>query len=113
MKKPTEIMTKKFNPRELAKEQAEAYRKYIIGVLEEIKIKVSEQEYSDVGSMTAHSPAGDGYGLDNDFIDFGFDKKPRDIMEALNYLKYLELYADGEIDLDEDFCEGRDYLSIF
>lgn len=112
MKKPTEIMNKKFNPRALAQEQADAYRKYIIGVLDEIKTKVSEQEYSDVEPMTAFSPAGDGYGTDNNFIDFGFDSKKRDIMEALNYLKYLELFADGEIDLDENFCEGRNYLEI-
>ncbi len=110
MKKPTEIMTKTFNPRELAKEQAEAYLKYIVGVLEEVKESISDGDYFAVKTMTSFSPAGDCMGLDNNFINFGFDKKPMDIIEALNYLKFLENYADGEYDLDEKYCEGREYI---
>lgn len=110
MNKPTEIMTKKFNPRDLAKEQAEAYKKYIIDVLDEVRKCVKDGNFSKIDKMLFNSPAGDGWGMDNKVIDFGYDKTPMDISEALNYLAFLKLYSYGEIDVDETFCDGIDYL---
>lgn len=111
VKKPTEIMTKKFNPRALAKEQYDAYRKYIVAKLDEVKTKILEEEYAEIEGLTARSPAGDGYGCDNDFIDFGFDKEAMDISDASNYLAYLRLFAEGHIPLDEGYISGYDYIN--
>ena len=111
MKKPTEIMTKKFNPRALAQEQYDTYRKYIVSKLDEVKEKILEEEYDEIEELTACSPAGDGWGCDNNFVDFGFDKDPKDILEAANYLAFLRLYADGDIPVDETYVSGRDYIN--
>ena len=109
-KKPTEIMTKKFNPRALAQEQYDAYKKYIVAKLDEVKEKILEEEYTEIEGLTARSPAGDGWGRDNNFIDFGFDKEPKDILEAANYLAFLRLYVAGCIPVDETYA-GYDYIN--
>lgn len=106
------IMTQKFDPRAIAKEQYDEYRKYIVGLLEDIAEMVAEGDFKAVADMTAFSPAGDCMGRDNSFIDFSFDSRPADIIDAVNRLAYLERYADGEFDLDEDYCEGRDYIGL-
>ena len=111
MKKPTEIMNKVLNPRDLAREKANAYRKYILDVLDEVKKKISNGKYTDVIEMTAFSADGDGYGNENDYIDFSYNDRPMDIKQALNLLAYLEKYANGTISVDEDYREGMNYMS--
>ena len=107
-----EIMTRKFDPRAIAREQHDEYRKYIVGLLKDVVEMVEDGDYRAVADMTEYSPAGDCMGCDNSFIDFGFGTGPKDILEALNLLVYLDRYADGEFDLDEDYCEGRDYIGL-
>lgn len=112
MKKPTETMKKTFNPRDLAGEQADAYREYIVGQLKEIAQLIEERNYSMVTPMLAFSPSGDAYGKDNYYIDFGYDSAHMDILEALNYLAYLRQYADERLPVDEAYCDGTDYIGV-
>ena len=72
-------------------------------------IQIKSEEFQKIVDLTACSPAGDGYGKDNRFIDFGFDNAPKDIFEALNYLEFLRRYAYGEIGVDEKFY-GEEYF---
>ena len=103
LKKPTEIMTKTLNPRKLADEQYEAYKQYILDVLDRIKEKLELCAYTEIEKMTAFSGSGDGYGNDNYYIDFGFGEKPMDIVEAINYLAYLDSYAVGDVPIDMEY----------
>ena len=111
MKKPTEIMTKEFNPRTLAREKYDTYKKYIAAKLDEVKEKVLEEKYDEIEKLTFFSPAGDGWGSDNNFIDFGFDENPKDILEAANYLAFLAMYANGDIPVDENYISGCNYIN--
>lgn len=106
------IMTQKFDPRAIAREQHDAYRQYILDVLKDVTEKVAKGDFTAVADMTVFSPAGDCMGWDNHFINFGYDNRARDILEALNRLAYLERYADGEFDLDENYCSSRDYIGL-
>ena len=110
IKKPTEIMTKKFNPRKLAEEQHEAYKQYILNILDKVKETITRGAYSDIEKMTAFSGAGDGWGNDNHYIDFGFDKEPMDIMEAVNYLAYLDQYAFNDIPVDTEYHHRSSWI---
>lgn len=109
-KKPTEIMAKTLSPRDLAREKYIAYKAYIRDVFMKCAECVGKEQFQKIVDMTASSPAGDGYGKDNRFIDFGFDEAPKDIFEALNHLEFLRKYANGELDIDEKFYEGMEYL---
>lgn len=113
-KKVQAIMEKKFNPRELAKEQYETYKKYIVNTLKEIITGIENGCYEDIiQENTFESPAGDCMGMDNTVINFSFDDTtPQDIRQALNRLAFLADYADGEIDLDENYDENRNYLEV-
>lgn len=110
LQKPTEIMTKTLSPRDLAREKYIAYKAYIRDVFMKCAECTGNEQFQQIVDMTAPSPAGDGYGKDNRFIDFGFDENQKDIFEALNYLEYLRRYANGDIELDEKFYEGMEFL---
>lgn len=111
-KKPTEIMQKTVSPRDLAKEKYLAYKEYIVNVLRTLATSVEDEYFEAVANCTVLSPSGDAYGSDNRYIDFGFDDKPCDIVEALNRLEFLRRYADGEFDIDDKYCEGMELLHI-
>lgn len=110
-KKPTEIMNKTVSPRDLAREKYIAYKAYIRDIFMMCANCAGNEEFQKIVDLTACSPAGDGYGSDNRFIDFGFDDAPKDIFEALNYLEFLRRYANGEIGVDEKFY-GEEYFKI-
>ena len=111
MKKPTELMTKEFNPRALAREKYDTYKKYIVSKLDEVKEKILKEEYGEIERLTSYSPSGEGWGSDNNFIDFGFDENPKDILEAVNYLVFLNMYANGDVPVDETYVSGYDYIN--
>ena len=105
-----EILNKTLNPRELAREKFCAYKNYILGIFEEISNLISNDEYEKVLRFCFDSPAGDAWGLDNTVIDFGFDEKSKDILQALNYLSYLKKYYNKDLDIDAKFTEWKDYI---
>jgi hypothetical protein len=108
-----QIMNHTYNPREVARNQFNAYKQYIVSTLNEIIEGVENEDFAEIiKNMTAHSPSGDYTGKDNVFINFGYGKKARDIREALNHLQFLKDYADDERAIDDVYEEDLDYLGI-
>jgi hypothetical protein len=107
------IMEKKVNPRELAREQYDAYQDYIIQKLKGIIEGIENGNYEDIISEdTFISPAGDCMGMDNTVINFSFNETPCDIRQALNRLAFLAEYADGQREIDEVYNENVNYLEV-
>lgn len=106
----TKIMNQTFNPKDIAKEKHDAYKKYIISVLSNIVKEIEKENYKRVKDFCFDSPAGDGYGKDNSVIDFGLEGNSMDIVEAINMLTFYKKCSNGEIDVEEKFEKYRDYL---
>jgi hypothetical protein len=81
----------KTTPETLAMEQYAALKEHTIKTLNTvIKAIENDADYPVIQEMTAYSPAGDGMGCDNSFINFGFsEKEPLDIMEVVGRLEEL------------------------
>ena len=67
----------------------------VIARLSEVLGLIKRSEYSKVIELTQNSPAGDGYGRDNKFIDFShiydpYDENALDIAEACEKLMDLK-----------------------
>ena len=93
----SKIMNKIIDPKQLALEQAEAYKGYICNKLSELIAEVAAvSEITDVEKFAEKycfdSPSGDYMGLDNSVIDFGYDNYA-DIVEALTKIVSLYKYA--------------------
>lgn len=72
----------------------------VIARLSEILKLMKGSEYSKVIELTQNSPAGDGYGRDNRFIDFShiydpYRENALDIAEACEMLMELKKIKDG------------------
>lgn len=85
----------KITPETLAKEQHDALRDACIDRLESIIKLLRSGEYDKVNGMLGFSPAGDGHGTDNHYIDFedllpDADQNGVDISTVLSKLKRLE-----------------------
>jgi hypothetical protein len=84
----------KTTPETLAVEQHDALKAHVINVLESTLKAVKDEYYSAIQELTIDSPAGDGYGCDNNFINFGYeDNKPLDICEVMERLIELKKIA--------------------
>lgn len=97
------IMNKTIDPKQLAFEQAEAYRGYIYNKLGDLMVEIADvDENTDVEKFAEKycfdSPSGDYMGSDNSVIDFGYEDNA-DIIEALTKIVSLYRYARG---LDSD-----------
>ena len=95
----SKIMNKTIDPKQLAFEQAEAYRGYIYSKLSDLMAEIADvDENTDVEKFAEKycfdSPSGDGWGKDNCVIDFGYDGNA-DIVEALTKIVSLYRYAKG------------------
>ena len=107
-----EIMEKKYNPRDLAKQQHDALKQHILDTLDTIKNQVAVGNYEAViREHTFQSPSGDYTGMDSTVIDFGYDENNMDIYEVLNHLAFLQNYANGKIEVDTTYSEYNVYLN--
>lgn len=76
----------------LHRRQYEALKRHIIDTLKEAIKNVSEDNFKNAEQMTFNSPVGDEMGCDNNCIDFGFNGKVMDFLEAIDDLKTLKEY---------------------
>ena len=95
----SKIMNKTIDPKQLALEQAEAYRGYIYSKLRDLMAEIADvDENTDVEKFAEKycfdSPSGDYMGSDNFVLDFGYDGNA-DIVEALTKIVSLYRYANG------------------
>lgn len=95
----SKIMNKTIGPKQLALEQAEAYKGYICNKLSELIAEVADvSEITYVEKFAKKycfdSPSGDYMGSDNCVIDFGYGDNA-DIVEALTKIVSLYRYAKG------------------
>lgn len=70
--------------------QHEALKNHVIEKLKEVEKLVMQERYSELQDILAYSPAGDGYGKDNYFINFGYDGNEKDLCDVLDILKGLK-----------------------
>jgi hypothetical protein len=108
-----DILNKVINPRDLAREKFEAYKNYIISILEEIKEVIEKDNFAKIESFCFESPAGDGYGLDSSVIDFGPSNYSMDIIQATNMLCFYKMMASGMLDVDEKYQDGYGYVNQY
>ena len=95
----SKIMNKTIDPKQLAFEQAEAYKGYVYSKLCDLMAEIADvDENTDVKKFAEKycfdSPSGDGWGKDNYVIDFGYEDNA-DIVEALDKIVSLYRYAKG------------------
>jgi hypothetical protein len=84
----------KTTPETLAVEQHDALKAHVINVLERTLNAVRDEYYTAVSNFAQFSPAGDGMGYDNHFINFGYnEKEPLDIVEVMERLIELKKIA--------------------
>jgi hypothetical protein len=84
----------KTTPETLAVEQHDALKAHVINVLELTLKAVKDEYYTAVNNFAQFSPAGDGMGCDNYFINFGYeDNKPLDICDVMERLIELKKIA--------------------
>jgi hypothetical protein len=87
----------KTTPETLALEQHAALKAHVITVLKSTTKAVEGEHYIAVQKSTINSPAGDGYGCDNNFINFGYDEKePLDIYQLMERLIELKKIIKNE-----------------
>lgn len=85
--------TMKINVNNLAETQHAALKQHVYNVLELVRQAVEREDYQLViDSLTFDSPAGDGYGTDNNCINFAYAKDNAcvDITEILNKMLALK-----------------------
>lgn len=79
----SEIMS--INVDNLREKQYQALKKHVVEVLKKITdIIQNDGDLNKVVEMLAYSPAGDGYGCDNDYINFGIQSENEN-------LKYMDI----------------------
>ncbi|MBP5459572.1 MAG: hypothetical protein J6Y62_05380 [Clostridia bacterium] len=89
-----EIMS--INVDNLREKQYKAFKKHVLVILDNISnIIRSDGDLEKVVEMLDRSPAGDGYGSDNNYIQFGFEsqdesKRDMDIGDACRLLSELK-----------------------
>ncbi len=80
----------------LAQQQHLALKKHILGILNEVKQHIQNEEYEKVRDYLAFSPDGDGYGRANHYIDFGWGEEELDIQEVCSKLSQLKPTSGGK-----------------
>lgn len=88
-------------PDNIKQKQHDALKGFVVNRLKEVTEIIENEEYDKVNPYLNHSPAGDGYGTDKDFIDFSMSEKQRqdnygtDISEVIDKLKELKIDNDA------------------
>ena len=81
----------KIDVNNLAETQFNSLKKYTIEVLTEIIKAIKNDDFTTVRKHLGYSPAGDGYGCDNSFIEFDIeDDKEWDIGDVIDKLEQLQ-----------------------
>lgn len=75
----------------LAKTQHDALKQYTLNILNKVKQYIEDERYTEIEDLTFESPAGDGWGLDNQVINFGYKEcEELDITEIVWKLNNLK-----------------------
>jgi hypothetical protein len=74
----------------MSEEKVEALKQHAIQTLRKVANYLEKGEYEKIKPMVEYSPAGDGYGCDNHFINLSNTEQPMDIMELISELQWLE-----------------------
>lgn len=75
----------------LIQKQHDGLKEYVVNRMKEITELINLEMYDKVDSKLKNSPAGDSYGLDNNYINFNYDGIDRDISEVLSELENLKM----------------------
>lgn len=79
------------SPEDLAELQYNELKNHTIGILEQVKKQLYDDDFEQVKNNLVYSPAGDGYGSDNYFIDFSYSPQKGtnyslDLMDIIDQL---------------------------
>lgn len=80
----------------LAEKQHDKLKQHVLNIINKLELYIDNEQYDKVEDMTFSSPAGDGYGLDNNCINFDYGNKNQyregilDIMEVVEDLQNLK-----------------------
>jgi len=85
----------KLRPEDLAKKQHDTLKAVVIEKLENIVNIIAGERYKEIGELCESSPAGDGYGRDNMYIDFSYNEYEADITDVVDKLMGLKKIAEG------------------
>ncbi|WP_071146125.1 hypothetical protein [Bacteroides ihuae] len=79
------------NVNNLRERQYSALKSHVLEKLNRVSKAIEEDRLSDIESELSFSPAGDGYGCNNHFIDFNWEKGDEtiDMAEVTNMLMEL------------------------
>ena len=75
-------------PQTLAELQRVRLEQHVVTILKQTITAIKDKRYSKI--PTGNSPAGDGWGCDNTFINFSWDQEERDIMDIIIMLEKLD-----------------------
>lgn len=73
----------------LKEKQLEALKEHTVKILKDVIKCVENNEFEKIEKMTCYSPSGDGYGLDNSYINFAYDNGELDIMQMVERMQCL------------------------
>jgi len=77
------------NIENLKQEKNKALTNFAVKKLQEVITHLQKKNYTAIEKMLILSPAGDGMGEDNYFINFGYNEEEKDLGDFLNELKRL------------------------
>lgn len=81
----------------LASEQLQYLKEHSIETLNKIIEYIQNDDFKSVEKMLIYSPAGDGYGEDNYYINFAYKEgMEMDINDLIGTLKYLKGVLENE-----------------
>lgn len=74
----------------LKQKQLAALKAHVLAKLSQIHILIGQNKFNEVKEYLIHSPAGDGYGDDNYYINFGWELNSNlDLCEVLEKMEGL------------------------
>lgn len=76
----------------LKQKQLDALKEHTLEILLNIVKLIKNNEFDEVKNYLEFSPAGDGHGCDNYFINFKYADEDLDLDEILDKMKYLMEY---------------------
>ena len=81
------------NPITLAELQHKELKKHALSVLDGVRSLIENEKYDEIEKLLFYSPAGDGYGSDNNCINFDYGvngNEGMDIEEVVDRLQSLK-----------------------
>jgi hypothetical protein len=79
----------------LAEVQLKVLKQHVLDTLKNVMNCIEHDSYTEVELLTFYSPAGDGDGVDNHCINFGWDKEEKDILQVCGILAHLHKTVKG------------------